>query len=324
MKQEDYVHCPECGAILPFDPSLGEVKCESCGNVFKIDAPPHISEAEEELRRNNTRMATIIAICLLLPFLAIPIFMSLVAPSRHRDVSEYTYSEEKETIDPFEGTQILFSGVNGVGVADMSDKPHVWFEIEPSYSLHNGDVVTVTAESFYYNLSRTTKTYTVVNLAEYLQDPNTISDNMLGVLDKFTQQLINDNAVDISTLARYPKDSFTEWRRVGIYVLYADDTNIVYDCWSCNWNSTYGVELHPVFVATYTDLVLYPETSNIKYSYSTYKGNVLYSYTQVGEPYQTIDTDHYFRGYWNMEAVERDLVIRQDSSTPMQYKYRGF
>ena len=108
----------------------------------------------------------------------------------------YTVSglTEVKKIDPFEDITVEFSGVSGVGRADirMEGRPDYYDYFRPALSanseLTNGDEVKVTfdltnkdliAETFGYELSPAEKSYTVSGLTEYVTKDEQVTETAL-------------------------------------------------------------------------------------------------------------------------------------------------
>lgn len=101
--------------------------------------------------------------------------------------------EEIDIVDPFEGIEVTFTGISSEGRAEYKNNStksylsNLYYQIEPSYNLSNGDEVTVTAidgwgeeyyaENYGIAFSQFEKTYTVEGLNSYISTLSEITES---------------------------------------------------------------------------------------------------------------------------------------------------
>ncbi|WP_026496586.1 YARHG domain-containing protein [Butyrivibrio sp. WCD3002] len=168
---------------------------------------------------------------------------------KYSDIEGTVEGLETATLfDPFEGVEIVYSGIAPDGTAQIQNSNtsgvygYLDYQLDKSYELSNGDEITATVTTYYgdsledyclenYGMipSQTEKVFTVDGLSSYIASASEISDDMLSKMKQQGLDIITANA------ASYWSDQVTlkEANYIGNYFLvekpgaYADYHNIV-------------------------------------------------------------------------------------------------
>ncbi|MCR5667361.1 MAG: zinc-ribbon domain-containing protein [Eubacterium sp.] len=155
----------------------------------------------------------------------------------------YTYTveglEEIKEIDPFENVTVEFSGIDGDVSAEIKDPDESdmfsYYIDGNDYDLSIGDSVTVkvyedaeTIASQGYQMSATSKEYTVESADTYLSSLSQLDDNTLNSMKKQAEDVLKSDGEDDDDF------KYGSWSYKGAYLLVAKDS----DTWS-NHNEVY-------------------------------------------------------------------------------------
>lgn len=224
--------------------------------------------------------------------------------------------QEAETADIFQGIIVNYSGLSGEGRAELEvETPNqftnkLYYNLDKSYDLKNGDTVTVTAavsdwgntdlinyclENYGVVPQETTKTYTVDGLGEYVSSIDQISKDEL--------KKMQDQASDIYTayVAKNwgSNENLASFKYVGDYLLTAKEgaygnKNILY--------LVYKVEAHDFYsgeAGTY-------DNNNAFYWYVAFNnilvdpsGNITFNMSDYDTAREQVNFDSGIRDGWN-------------------------
>ena len=188
----------------------------------------------------------------------------------------YTVSDlsEPQIADVFDGLTVEFSGVSPDGEAEITSVPtldfDVYYSLDASENLSNGDIVTVTAEydndeaiEAGYVVETTSRTYEVEGLLSYLTDANDITKKNLKPAKEYIKKY------ELAKTANYAEDDIDifEFDYKGYYFLTPTSENASYKnilClvykFHCKYNENAGLmrgkeyDIYKTFV--YRDIMI--------------------------------------------------------------------
>ncbi len=195
--------------------------------------------------------------------------------------------KEAEVFDPFEGINVVYSGVSSNGSASIEGKPSakaaqdLRYDIDVYNGLSNGDTITVTAAAPYddpveycienYGMipSPLTKEYKVEGLDSYIQSAKDISDECLREMQKQAEDVYNagvaQNWGDDETLKSFSyignylltsqnQDDYGEGHN-ALYLVYKARVNDKYSNDGDSYNETNDI----YWYICYYDLLVNPD-----------------------------------------------------------------
>ena len=183
----------------------------------------------------------------------------------------------EEKINPFDYVDVKFTGLTGVGNANVEiilndkgiDEHNLFLHLSKESGLKEGEEVTLTATSYSFDLLETSKTYIVNGLDFYLNDLNTITSAGLKSIHDQTKT-VNDNNIRAFKLT----DNLLYRENVKMYLLLDEDgNNEVYDIekvtFTLKGNKMYSYYL----VSYYKNLVIRnDEDSSLSFEGAKYTG----------------------------------------------------
>lgn len=210
MKKLDLT-CPHCAATMTVDENKQKLTCKYCDSEIILERKETAEEirekqeakaygyhrgkllAKEEAetrQRKKSIKAKIIGVFIFITILGITFFfMKASMPS----------------VNPFEYLEVAFTGEDGRGEATLVFLPveasnidigNVHFECSRDSFLCEGEEITITAESDDYNLTETSRKYTVTGLDLFLTDVTILTEDHLKTLASLNEaeQLVNFEA----------------------------------------------------------------------------------------------------------------------------------
>ena len=198
---------------------------------------------------------------------------------------EYTVEglEEAETFDPFDGIEIIFSGISPDGKAEVTGEPKAAaarefrYELDNRSGLSNGEKVTLTCTLYYddpieYCISNfgvipasLSKEYTVDGLDSYVTKASEISPECIDQMCRQAEDVYNAN---VAKNWKSEEEKLKGFTYIGNYLL----TNKSTDNYWGNYNTLYMV----------------------------YKVNVKNSYSDKGKSYNETNEFYWFISYGNL------------------------
>ena len=312
--------CPQCGASMRFSDDRSELLCEYCGHrefVEKKDVEEASylyhrgrMRAEEEAaarRKKRERLPKIIALLVILGLFLTGFAVMLIG----RVITEAA----KPKLDPFQGVEVIYSGLAGEGTAALKTPENAFFEeltgvpgrvsyrVEPAEGLSNGDKLTLTAESDEYRLSPRTVTVTVEGLNTYFASLDELNEERLQVLEEKSLRVVKEEDGEGNYIG-FIRNEVLRIERYGIYLLAAEDParNLFYDVYKITYrlnNESEAVAFAPV---CYEGLYFIGDGA-LGYGWCGVKGERFY----VGSVF-----DSYVLGYPELSDFENDLRLNKE------------
>ena len=177
---------------------------------------------------------------------------------------EYTVEglEEAETFDPFDGIEIIFSGISPDGMAEVTGEPKAAaarefrYELDNRSGLSNGEKVTLTYTLYYddpieYCISNygvipdaLSKEYTVDGLDSYVTNVSEISSDCIDQMNRQAEDVYN---AQVAKNWEATEEKLTGFTYIGNYLLtnkstddYWGNYNILYMVYKVNVNNRYS------------------------------------------------------------------------------------
>lgn len=304
--------CPKCGAALNVDLEKGCAVCEYCGNAFLLEKEDTLEEirakaqskaygyhkgrlkAEAEAsRRAKYRKfwITVIVIAVIMFVLWCSIGIQQLS---------------KPKVNPFDCIQISFQGTDGKGqlvmevlsAAEGIDVNRIDYDISKKRSLYQGESISINASSEYYRLTESSRVYIVEGLDEYLKDLDNIPQEVLDIIHKKAESVLDRN-LDATKALGY----LTDMKPVKLFLLTdGKQCNILYDVFEVNFTTNDGAQT--LYVLTYFDDVIIREGEQISIdmSYGMYLGHI----TQV-------QGSCFIMAYDSLDEVKVDIFTSQES-----------
>lgn len=313
MEEQVVLTCPQCGKTISVTNDWRRVVCDKCGAVMTRDVEPTSDDFIDVVSsvRSKTRTAVCVVALLLILGAGVVFFtMSHVYYSTRYSYDD-DYEVERELVDPWENVEIFYSGRSGEGHVVVEGNGYIYYSVNNNYNLKNGDEIVVTAESYTFDLTSTTKTFVLDEFEELLSDPSNLSDKALSLIERTSQVQNRKNIYDNSSKST---DTFTQPERVGLYVLSDDLENIVYDVYKVYWTTSKGAVYEFYTVVKYHNLVIRDDSTPITINYDTvtYVGNYGSPATHYGVSYSDVANDRTVCGYATYEDVQLDLIDKMD------------
>ncbi len=229
--------CPQCGANTELHEVDGRrvVTCPYCGYSEVRDREPEPESREEHdarlqqlvREREQARAQAERAFSrqqnapakkvgrILLAVLALPVVIGLVLGIYSSVFGDPT----RERIDPFQNADVAFSGVDGFGKISVSGVSGVRYTCSDDGLLHEGDSVTVSAQSDTFNLTEKKREYTVTGLDLYVTDAGQVTDAMLEMLRTKTAEAISKEFDATGSMLSSATKHYEhyEWAEKGLY-----------------------------------------------------------------------------------------------------------
>ncbi len=212
-------------------------------------------------------------------------------------------------INPFDYAGVVFTGQTGEGTAEVvlntdlvgADASKITYTLSKNSGLIQGETVTLTAESRSYNLTETSKDYTVSGLDEYLRDAADLTDAAIMAMHEKSDAIIQMNLGD-------PSDSFgvkneiVASEPVRVWLLTSEDENILYDVTRVSFKSHNG-QIKKVFLIEYYKNVLINPSDPDSFQFETcmYAGDVV----SLGDD---AVNDGVVTGYATLKAAKEALI----------------
>ena len=182
----------------------------------------------------------------------------------------------EEKVNPFDYVDIKFTGLSGVGNANVEiilndkgiDDHNLFLHLSKETGLKEGEEITLTATSYSFDLLETSKTYIVNGLDFYLNNLNAITSAGLKSIHDQTKSM-NDNNIRAFKLT----DNVLYRENVKMYLLLDEDgNNEVYDIEKVTF--TLKEKMYPYYlVSYYKNLVIRnDEDSSISFEGAKYTG----------------------------------------------------
>ena len=315
---EQSIKCPNCRATINWNDDEHNVVCPYCGEGFTVEEEQEPIDQNKQVLRVVLIVGCIIAAVVTGILISVFSFISSVVKDMESDPESttYDYDMSEEDLDPFEDMTVTFTGVSGSGYADVEGSSSVYYTVNKNHTLHNGDVITIEAESYLYNLTRTECNVTVEGLEEYLVDPNTINDATLETLYKFSAKTIRQYINGGTGSSKVTIDG-----RVAIIALSGNDTNYVFDCYKATLTSVTGKSYDIYVTSKYTDLITRNDNASIDYNGVRCDGPYLSTH-DVGEEYKDSNKNCTVYGYWSYDDMVDEITLKQEQK--MTVKERLF
>lgn len=202
---------------------------------------------------------------------------------------EYKVDNLKEvpSFDPFDGVEVSFSGMSPNGRALLANYPEngLWYSIDKSNGLKNGDEITVSVEapygmdsyirSYEKKPSDTSKTYKVEDLPEYITSASQISSEVLAEMKTQTEDIIQGTTY--------------------------------------GWNS--GYTLTTSYVGNYFLTAKQTDMDTQNMLVLVYKLHYQNSFKDYTGEYQDFGVDYYYYVNWDNIYIDSDGQCKYDSNT---------
>ena len=224
-------------------------------------------------------------------------------------------------VDPFDYAYVTFSGETGKGTAEIvlntdlvgADASKISYALSRDTGLVQGETVTLTAESRWYNLVETEKQITVNGLDEYLKRASDLSDAAIMTMHEKSDAIIQMNLGD-------PSDSFGVKNELlskepaRIWLLVSDGGNILYDVCRAVFRSHDGSEKAVFLVSYYKNVLVNPlDTAAFQFETCMYEGDVV----SLGND---AVNDSVVTGYASLKEAKADLIDSAPSNYEFTYK----
>lgn len=229
--------------------------------------------------------------------------------------------EELTTINPFEGVNVVFSGVDGNISAEVVNNSsndfvnnYVGFYLDKSYGICVGDEVTVTlnmsnenAAYYGYNFTETEKTFVCSEGDSYVKTLADLDKETIKKMQNFALKCVEDN---------YKDESYTtgDWNYEGLYFLKNEEAdswgyqNVVYVVYSTTITSAEDeFEPQTIYAPVRIANIVKKADGSIEfveddyYNIAGYGGNIGDSWTYIG------------CGYFEPEAMYEELIVNRSS-----------
>lgn len=279
--------CPGCGAPLTHKEGSNKVVCEYCGYVSLIEdekkndrehlenlayAREKAKYAVEEERKKAERSRKLKGKLIAAAVVAVLVGISLLYN---------TFS--KPACDPFEAITVEFSGNNGEGraeiVTDSSrgiDTHLIDYELSAEDDLSEGDILTLTARSSGYRLTKSKMQIEVTGLDLYLAELDSLSDEMLELIHRKSSEICDRNLNGIVGLNDCNK---IVSREPAVMYLATDgrNHNILHDITKLVVTNYEGEE-KTVYIAAYYENITVRDGGNKSFNYDKcmYCGNQIW------------------------------------------------
>ena len=320
--------CPSCAGEMELQADGKKAVCPYCGHTMLIEkeddaqkeyerrmakarADEDIRKLQEKGARKRRLRRLLIAVCII----AVILLLNAFIPDS--PIHQLAFPE---TVDPFTGVSVQFSGMSGKGRAQLqiSDLDEAYaettrFEITPQIGLKNGDTVTVKAKApagFRFEPSK--KQFTVEGLPVWVLKTDQLSGDNLNAIHANTERLIKEDWKDIlsSSLA---KD--LDYQPYQIYLFVSDtenanERNVLYDTYEVKVTRKDGSVLTTYEACRYADLKI-PADGVLTADYGNLQGfNLGY--------YYGFASTHSFAGWTDASEMEADLRHVRDGYHPAQ------
>lgn len=283
MKKIDLT-CPKCSAILKVDRHKEEAVCEYCGYRMLLEREDTTEEiyvkaqaksygyhkgrlkAEEEIKTSRRCRKIIITVIVFMILVVLALF------------SVFTEEMSKVKINPFDYIQVSFQGKDGKGevlietmnVSEEVDINRVDFNISKERGLSEGETITIQASGDDYVLLKTTKTYTVEGLDEYLKELENLSEEAIELIHVHAESTLKLN-LDSSKNA----GNFIDMKPVKLFLLTdGKQKNRLYDVFEARFATGSG-EKKLYVVAYFNDVIVRNGTqASVSMAGGMYMGNI--------------------------------------------------
>lgn len=297
--------CPNCGApIKPADGSR-KVECEYCGHVvlleneedrkkrlrelaYEREKAKHQVEDERRKADRGRKIKT--------RLLVFGIIFAIAVGS-----ATYTYYS-RPACDPSKYMTVDFTGADGDGRAEISTRSEdgidvnaIHYELSSERDLSEGDVITVTATSDNYRLTTGSWQVPVTGLDLYLSDLDSLSDEMIALIHRKTDEINDRNLHGFSGLRDV--NQVVSQEHVAFYL--ATDgkrKNILHDV-SRLIVTTYEGEDMTVYISSYYEdiRVRDGEEKSFNYEQCMYCGNQIWLgkntlYSSLIDGFESLDS----------------------------------
>ena len=309
--------CPSCAGEMELQADGKQAVCSYCGHTMLIEkeddaqqaynrrmaqarADEDIRELQNKKARKRRLKGVLIAVCVL----AVICLMNVFIPDS--PIHQLAFPE---TVDPFSGVRVKFSGMSGEGKADLqlaggSEEAveTARFEITPKTGLRNGDTVTVKAKApAGFRFEPDEKQFTVAGLTAWVLKTDQLSGNNLNAIHANTERLIQEDWNEIVS-SSFAKDLSYKPYKMYLFISEEDDAyerNVLYDTYEVKVTRKDGSVFTSYEACRYTDLKI-PADGVLTADYGDLQGfNLGYSY---GFSYM-----HSFAGWTDANEMEADL-----------------
>ena len=256
---------------------------------------------------------------------------------KYSDIEGTVEGLETATLfDPFEGVEIVYSGIAPDGTAQIQNSNtsgvygYLDYQLDKSYELSNGDVITATVTTYYGNNledyclenygmipSETEKTFTVDGLSSYVASASEISDDIMSKMKQQGLDIITANAAsywsDQVTLkeANYLGNYFLT-EKPGAYEGYHNIVDLVYEVVSTidinEEDAKYKADVTYYYYVSFYDVMQMPD-GTISVDLSNYDTTYDYFNVDTGVDSGWWSTYNYdFKGYETLDTMFNKIV----------------
>lgn len=315
--------CPNCGApIKPADGSR-KVECEYCGHVVVLESEEdrkkrlrelayerekakHQVEDERQKAGRARKMKT--------RLIVIGIILAIVVGS-----AMYTqYS--KPACDPSRYMTVVFTGVDGEGRAEVRtasadgiDANAIDYDLSSDWDLSEGDVITVTASSERYRLTTRSWQVTVTGLDLYLSDLDSLSDEMIALIHKKTDEINDRNLHGFSGLRDV--NQVLSLEHVAFYLATDGSRNNILHDVSKLVVTTYEGEDMTVYISSYYEDIWVRDEEEKSFNYE----KCMYCGNQVWLGQNTLHSS-LIDGFESLDSVETHCRTSMESNMKLQIR----
>ena len=308
--------CPACAGKMELQADGKQAVCPYCGHTMLIEKEDDAQQAYDrrmaqaradedirELQNKKTRKRRLKGVLIAVCILAVLCLMNVFIPD-----SPIRQLAFPETVDPFSGVRVKFSGMSGEGkaalqIADGEEAAKTArFEITPKTGLRNGDTVTVKAKApFGFRFEPDEKQFTVTGLPAWVLKTDQLSGDNLNAIHRNTERLIKEDWNEIVS-SSFAKDLKYQPYKLYLFVSDEEDAserNVLYDAYKVTVTRKDGSVFTSYEACRYTDLKI-PADGVLTADYGDLQGfNLGYSY---GFSYM-----HSFAGWTDAGEMEADL-----------------
>jgi len=308
--------CPKCGGNMERDTERHLLHCPYCGHEVMLQHSDADSirekayarqqgilqanaEAEKKKKFNKIK-AGLIVVGVIFAFIFVGAVFNALQPK----------------VDPFPYITVEFSGTTGEGRAEVIrqaapdgdvNPQDIYYTVDPSRYLSEGETVTVTASSSTYKLSPTKKTFKVEGLDTYLAELDSLSDKALEMIHNKSDMTV-DRATDGLGISLTP----TTVTPCMMYLTTDGKTgNTLYDIYKAEYPEKDGSFAERYIVVYYKNLIVRDtEEPTMSYDNTMYTGQII----------ETLDKSYggYVTGYKSLKDAKADILSHQSSAVTLQ------
>ncbi len=312
MKKIDLT-CPKCGAIMDINEEQTEANCSYCRYKFLIEKDETLEEAKKRVhelayeyesgkyraqREHEAKskfkktLGVIIALAIL--FIGVLVF----------------YYSREYIEDPFEGVNVTFSGIDGMGTAEItfSNKKNsdINYKLSKDNNLSEDEEIKIRVSSENYRFGQREKTYKVEGLLKYLSKLEDISESQRKTINEKSSALLRQDVENGYSF----EGTITELTPYKFYLGTKSKGNYLFDIFKIKIKTSTGKVFEKYVVAEYENIIITDDV--FKFTHLERIGNSILA----GDPKQyTVLSDDYagfLFGFESINELDNYIEVKYD------------